>query len=95
MTAAETIGFIGLGVMGRPMAGHLLEKRFPLVVHSRSRDAVDELVAAGAVRPRKLVKVLGDGELSKKLTVRVHRFSKSARERIEAAGGTCESPPDA
>jgi large subunit ribosomal protein L15 len=54
------------------------------------------LAAAGlATRKGVPIKVLGDGELSKKLTVRVHRFSKSARERIEAAGGTCESPPDA
>lgn len=34
------------------------------------------------------VKVLGQGELSKKLTVRAHAFSKSAREKIEAAGGS-------
>ena len=45
---AETIGFIGLGVMGKPMAGHLLKAGYPLVVHNRSRGAVDELVAAGA-----------------------------------------------
>lgn len=36
------------------------------------------------------VKVLGDGDVEKKLTVRAHRFSKSAREKIEAGGGTCE-----
>ncbi len=36
------------------------------------------------------VKVLGRGELSKPLTVHAHAFSKNARERIEAAGGTCE-----
>jgi large subunit ribosomal protein L15 len=36
------------------------------------------------------VKILGDGELSKKLTVRVHAISASAREKIEAAGGTVE-----
>jgi large subunit ribosomal protein L15 len=36
------------------------------------------------------VKMLGDGELSKPLTVHAHRFSKSAREKIEAAGGTCQ-----
>ena len=41
------------------------------------------------------VKVLGEGELSKSLTVRAHAFSKSARERIEAAGGTCAPPPEA
>ena len=44
----ERIGFIGLGVMGRPMAGHLLAKGYPLVVFSRSRGPVDALVAAGA-----------------------------------------------
>ncbi|MGN6182138.1 MAG: 50S ribosomal protein L15 [Thermoanaerobaculia bacterium] len=36
------------------------------------------------------VKVLGDGELSKKLTVSATKFSKSAREIIEKAGGTCQ-----
>jgi large subunit ribosomal protein L15 len=40
------------------------------------------------------VKVLADGELSKALTVHAHRFSKSAREKIEAAGGTCQSIED-
>jgi 2-hydroxy-3-oxopropionate reductase len=46
MTA--TVGFIGLGVMGRPMARNLLKRGFRLVVHNRSRPAVDELVTAGA-----------------------------------------------
>ena len=36
------------------------------------------------------VKVLGNGEIEKKLTVRAHRFSKTAREKIEAKGGKCE-----
>ena len=45
---AQAIGFIGLGIMGRPMARNLLKAGFPLVVHSRSRGPVDELVAAGA-----------------------------------------------
>ena len=36
------------------------------------------------------VKILGRGELDKKLTVHAHKFSKSARERIESAGGTCQ-----
>jgi 2-hydroxy-3-oxopropionate reductase len=44
----ETVGFIGLGVMGRPMARHIMDKGYPLVVHNRSRGAVDDLVAAGA-----------------------------------------------
>ncbi len=36
------------------------------------------------------VKVLGQGELTKALTVHAHKFSKTARERIESAGGTCQ-----
>lgn len=49
---------------------------------------VDELVAAGAVRAGKLVKVLGTGELSVKLNVTADAFSASAKEKIEAAGGS-------
>jgi 2-hydroxy-3-oxopropionate reductase len=45
---SERVGFIGLGVMGKPMARNLLARGFPLVVHSRSRGPVDEIVAAGA-----------------------------------------------
>jgi 2-hydroxy-3-oxopropionate reductase len=44
----ETIGFIGLGIMGKPMARNLLKAGYPLVVHNRSQAAIDELVAAGA-----------------------------------------------
>jgi len=44
----QTVGFIGLGLMGKPMALNLLKKGFPVVVHSRSRGPVDELAAAGA-----------------------------------------------
>ena len=36
------------------------------------------------------VKILGNGELTKKLTVKVNAFSQSAKEKIEACGGTCE-----
>src|SRR5262245_57477299 len=45
---SDSIGFIGLGLMGRPMALNLRKAGFKLVVHSRSRAPVDELVAAGA-----------------------------------------------
>jgi 2-hydroxy-3-oxopropionate reductase len=44
----ETVGFIGLGLMGKPMALNLLKAGYRLVVHSRSRGPVDALVAAGA-----------------------------------------------
>ncbi|HEU5422968.1 MAG TPA: 2-hydroxy-3-oxopropionate reductase [Nitrolancea sp.] len=45
---AESLGFIGLGIMGKPMALNLLKAGYKLVVHSRSRGPVDELVQAGA-----------------------------------------------
>ena len=44
----ETVGFIGLGVMGKPMAKHVLAKGYPVVAFNRSRESVNELVAAGA-----------------------------------------------
>jgi 2-hydroxy-3-oxopropionate reductase len=44
----ETIGLVGLGIMGKPMARNLLRAGYPLVVHNRSHSAVDELVALGA-----------------------------------------------
>ena len=44
----EKVGFIGLGIMGRPMAHNLLKAGYPLVVHNRSRAAVEALAAEGA-----------------------------------------------
>jgi large subunit ribosomal protein L15 len=50
----------------------------------------DSLRAAGLAKRRHPVKVLGRGDLSKKLTVRAHGFSATARDKIEKAGGSCE-----
>ena len=44
----ETIGFIGLGIMGKSMAGHILRAGYPLVVYNRTKKKADELVAKGA-----------------------------------------------
>jgi 2-hydroxy-3-oxopropionate reductase len=44
------VGYIGLGLMGKPMAHNILKAGFPLVVHNRSRQAVEELFAEGAQR---------------------------------------------
>jgi large subunit ribosomal protein L15 len=49
---------------------------------------IDELVAAGAVRKGEPVKVLGNGELGVKLDITADKFSSTAREKIESAGGT-------
>ena len=52
---------------------------------------VDTLIEAGIVKnPRDGVKILGNGELTKKLTVQANAFSASAKEKIEALGGNAE-----
>ena len=51
----------------------------------------EELRAAGLVRKKaELVKILGDGDVGRAVTVRAHAFSKSAKEKIAAAGGSAE-----
>jgi large subunit ribosomal protein L15 len=50
----------------------------------------ESLREAGLAKRRYPVKILARGEISKKLTVKAHAFSAQAREKIEAAGGTCE-----
>lgn len=56
----------------------------------------DALRKVGLAKGRKWdgVKILSDGELTKKLSVKVHRISQAAREKIEKAGGTVELIPD-
>ncbi|GIP34535.1 NAD(P)-dependent oxidoreductase [Paenibacillus sp. J2TS4] len=44
----KTIGFIGLGTMGLPMASNLLKQGYPLIVHNRTASKADPLIAAGA-----------------------------------------------
>ncbi len=50
----------------------------------------DTLVDKGVCSKGKLVKILGDGEITKKFKVKAHAFSNSAKEKIEKAGGSCE-----
>ncbi|MGI5837240.1 MAG: 50S ribosomal protein L15 [Chloroflexota bacterium] len=51
----------------------------------------EALVSAGLIHDTKLqVKLLGDGELAKPLTIKVHKWSGSAQRKVEAAGGTLE-----
>ncbi len=67
----ETVGFIGLGVMGKPMARNLLKRGFSLIVNSRRQSSIDEIVAAGATgasspsavarAARRIVTMLPDG----------------------------------
>ncbi len=61
-----------------------LEAKFP----NGGDVTVADIVAAGLVRPKQPVKVLGEGDLTVKLNVTADKFSKSAVAKIEAAGGT-------
>ncbi|MEY6483232.1 50S ribosomal protein L15 [Corynebacterium pseudotuberculosis] len=61
-----------------------LEKAFP----NGGEITAADIAAAGLVRAKQPVKVLGEGEISVKLTVSGVKFSKSAKEKIEAAGGS-------
>ena len=51
----------------------------------------ESLREAGLAKRSDPVKILARGEVSKKLTVRAHAFSEAAKQKIEAAGGTCET----
>ena len=52
---------------------------------------IEALQAAGIIKnPKDGVKLLGNGDLTKKLSVKVNGYSQSAKEKIEAAGGTAE-----
>jgi large subunit ribosomal protein L15 len=51
---------------------------------------LEALIKAGLAKNGALVKVLGDGELKKKVNVQAHKFSKSAQEKITKAGGKAE-----
>ena len=64
-----------------------LEQRF-----DDGAEVTPETLAGRGLATRKgtPVKILGQGEITKKLTVHAHGFSKSAREKIEGAGGTCQ-----
>jgi large subunit ribosomal protein L15 len=76
----------------KPVNVSLLQERFG---DGDNKEITPELlVEAGIIkRSDKAVAILGHGELTSALTVKAHRFSKSAQAKIEAAGGTVEVLP--
>ncbi len=61
------------------------------VFEAGSEVTIESLIEAGIVKnPRDGVKILGNGNLTKKLTVKACAFSEGAKSKIEAVGGTCE-----
>ena len=67
-----------------------------LIFHCRSQFSdndtvdVDSLVDKGIIQENELIKILGNGELKKKVTIKAHKASKSAEEKISKAGATLE-----
>lgn len=60
---AERIGFIGLGIMGKPMARNLMKAGYDLVIHNRSREAVDEIAGEGAIPAANPREVAGQAKI--------------------------------
>ena len=71
----------------QPVNVATLEERF----EAGAEVTPETLQDAGLATRKHPVKILGNGDISKKLTVRAHAFSATAREKIEAAGGTAET----
>ena len=81
--ANPTIGFIGLGIMGKPMARNLMKAGYPLVVHNRSRTAVDELSKEGAQTGRKFKRSCGSAARCLSQCFRTRRmWNSSTRVRM-------------
>jgi 3-hydroxyisobutyrate dehydrogenase len=79
-------GFVGLGIMGRPMAGHLLRAGFPLTVYNRTSSRADEIVAAGARRAASPAEVARAAEV---IVVNV-TDSKDVEQVVAGPGGLAE-----
>ncbi len=61
--AKQTIGFIGLGIMGRPMTQNLNKAGYPLVVHDLNKDSVKEIVGIGAKEGTGSANVAGSADI--------------------------------
>ncbi len=91
MPPLRSLGFIGLGVMGKPMARNLLAAGFGLTVHSRSSGPVEELVAAGARR----AKTPAECSAGRDATILMLPDSPDSEQVMLGPGGVLEadSPP--
>lgn len=84
------IGFVGLGIMGRPMAQNLLKAGFPLTVYNRSKPPLDALVSAGAVAAAS-PKAVAEGS---DVVITMVTDSEAFKEVILGRGGAIEGAHD-
>jgi len=89
VTHPDRIGFIGLGIMGKPMARNLIAAGYPLTVHSRSPEPVDELVAAGASRADGPAAVAAASDV----TITMLPDTADVEQVLVGAGGVLEGAP--
>ena len=82
----DRIGFIGLGIMGKPMATNLLAAGLDLTVHSRSPGPVDELVEAGATRASGPAEVAAASDV----TITMLPDTPDVEQVLTGAGGVLE-----
>ncbi|MET0800944.1 MAG: NAD(P)-binding domain-containing protein [Actinomycetota bacterium] len=83
------IGFIGLGIMGKPMARNLLAAGYQLTVHSRSPGPVDEVVASGAARGDEPAKVAAASDV----TITMLPDTADVEQVLTGRGGVIEGAP--
>ena len=84
----ETLRTLGLKRIGDVVVKEDRPEIRGMVQTVRHLVTVDDLVAKGAVRKNQPVKVLGQGDISVAVQISANAFSSSAKEKIEAAGGT-------
>ena len=83
---SDRIGFIGLGIMGKPMAMNLLAAGYPLTVHSRSPGPVDEVVSRGATRASGAAEVAAASDI----TITMLPDTSDVEVVLTGAGGVLE-----
>lgn len=82
----KKVGFIGLGIMGRSMAGHILDGGHELNVYNRTRSKADELVARGAIWHD----TAGDVAAASDVVITIVGYPKDVEETYLGAGGIIE-----
>ena len=82
----KKVGFIGLGIMGRSMAGHILDGGHELNVYNRTRSKADELVARGAIWHD----TAGDAAAASEVVITIVGYPKDVEETYLGAGGIVE-----
>ncbi len=83
---AERVGFVGLGIMGKPMAKNLMQAGYELVVHNRSPEKAEELAGEGATAAESPKEVAGQSDI----IITMLPDSPDVREALDGEGGVLE-----